>query len=161
MAMKPARSARARAAGPGRAGGPAPAEVPGGVPPALAALVDLLGRRFALGLYWHLRGGSLPFRTLAARLDAPEAQLVQRLRELREAGLVEVDEVGEYRLTPTVGACRACSSPWPPGRRTGRRSARASAARAAPPPAATTSPECAWADSCPDITGCLPSMNGA
>ncbi|CAJ63895.1 Putative transcriptional regulator [Frankia alni ACN14a] len=97
--MKPARSARARAAGPGRAGGPAPAEVPGGVPPALAALVDLLGRRFALGLYWHLRGGSLPFRTLAARLDAPEAQLVQRLRELREAGLVEVDEVGEYRLT--------------------------------------------------------------
>nr|WP_157468803.1 winged helix-turn-helix transcriptional regulator [Frankia sp. QA3] len=99
--MKQARSARGRAGQgrPGGPGGPAPAEVPGGAPPALTALVDLLGRRFALGLYWHLRGGSLPFRTLATRLDAPEAQLVQRLRELREAGLVEVDEVGEYRLT--------------------------------------------------------------
>ncbi|KJE20251.1 transcriptional regulator, HxlR family [Frankia torreyi] len=99
MSMKQARSARGRTAGQGRSGDSTPAEVPGGAPPALAALVDLLGRRFALGLYWHLRGGSLPFRTLAARLDAPEAQLVQRLRELREAGLVEVDEVGEYRLT--------------------------------------------------------------
>ncbi|MCM3923661.1 winged helix-turn-helix transcriptional regulator [Frankia sp. AiPs1] len=99
MAMKQARPARGRTAGQGRSGGPAPGEVPGAAPPALAALMDLLGRRFALGLYWHLRGGSLPFRTLAARLDAPEAQLVQRLRELREAGLVEVDEVGEYRLT--------------------------------------------------------------
>ncbi|WP_372517816.1 winged helix-turn-helix transcriptional regulator [Frankia tisae] len=97
--MRQARPARGRAAGQGRSGGPAPAEVAGGAPPGLAALVDLLGRRFALGLYWHLRGGSLPFRTLAARLDAPQTQLVQRLRELREAGLVEVDEVGEYRLT--------------------------------------------------------------
>ncbi len=98
MSMRQARSARGRAAGQGRSGGPAPAEVAGGAPPELAAL---LGRRFALGLYWHpaLRGGSLPFRTLAARLDAPQTQLVQRLRELREAGLVEVDEVGEYRLT--------------------------------------------------------------
>jgi DNA-binding HxlR family transcriptional regulator len=83
--MKQARPARGRAAGQGRSSGPA-AEVPGAAPPALAALMDLLG-------------GSLPFRTLAARLDAPEAQLAQRLRELREAGLVEVDEVGEYRLT--------------------------------------------------------------
>jgi DNA-binding HxlR family transcriptional regulator len=32
-------------------------------------------------------------------LDAPEPQLSQRLRELREAGLVEVDEGGDYRLT--------------------------------------------------------------
>nr|WP_261569562.1 winged helix-turn-helix transcriptional regulator [Frankia gtarii] len=99
MSMRQARPARGRAAGQGRSGGPAPAEVAGGAPPDLAALVDLLGRRFALGLYWHLRGGPLPFRTLAARLDAPQTQLVQRLRELREAGLVEVDEVGEYRLT--------------------------------------------------------------
>lgn len=99
MAMNQARSARGRATGQGRSGGPAPAEASGGAPPALATLVDLLGRRFALGIYWQLRGGSLPFRTLAVRLEAPEAQLTQRLRELREAGLVEVDEVGEYRLT--------------------------------------------------------------
>nr|WP_243407315.1 winged helix-turn-helix transcriptional regulator [Frankia canadensis] len=65
----------------------------------MAALVDLLGRRFALGAYWQLRAGSLSFRALQARLDAPEAQLTQRLRELREAGMAEVDEVGEYRLT--------------------------------------------------------------
>lgn len=71
----------------------------GGVPPPLAALLDLLGRRFALGVYWSLRGTSLSFRALAARLEAPEAQLTQRLRELREAGLIEVDEAGEYRLT--------------------------------------------------------------
>jgi DNA-binding HxlR family transcriptional regulator len=61
--------------------------------------VELLGRRFALGVYWHLRGGSLSFRALLGRLDVPEAQLTQRVRELREAGLVEVDEVGGYRLT--------------------------------------------------------------
>ncbi|WP_338083944.1 helix-turn-helix domain-containing protein [Candidatus Frankia nodulisporulans] len=66
---------------------------------ALAALVELLGRRYALGVYWRLRAGAESFRTLEARLDAPAAQLTQRLRELREGGIVEVDEVGEYRLT--------------------------------------------------------------
>lgn len=100
MSMRQARSARGRAAGQGRSGGPAPAEVAGGAPPELAALVDLLGRRFALGLYWHLAGwlAAVPHAGGPA-LDAPQTQLVQRLRELREAGLVEVDEVGEYRLT--------------------------------------------------------------
>jgi DNA-binding HxlR family transcriptional regulator len=61
--------------------------------------VELLGRRFAVGAFWQLRGGSLSFRAMQSRLDAPEAQLTQRLRELREAGILEVDEVGEYRLT--------------------------------------------------------------
>lgn len=69
------------------------------MPAALAALVELLGRRYALGVYWQLRTGTESFRTLAARLDAPQAQLTQRLRELREGGIVEVDEAGEYRLT--------------------------------------------------------------
>jgi DNA-binding HxlR family transcriptional regulator len=32
-------------------------------------------------------------------LDAPSAQLTQRTRELREAGLIEVDEAGDYRLS--------------------------------------------------------------
>jgi len=71
----------------------------GEAPASLATLLDLLGRRFALGVYWSLRGTSLSFRGLAARLEAPEAQLTQRMRELREAGLIEVDEAGDYRLT--------------------------------------------------------------
>jgi DNA-binding HxlR family transcriptional regulator len=61
--------------------------------------VDLLGRRHALICVLELRGGSLPFRTLAQRAGAAENVVSQRLRELREAGLVEVDEVGDYRLT--------------------------------------------------------------
>ena len=70
-----------------------------GAPAPLSALFDLLGRRFALAAFWNLRGPSLSFRTLAGRLGAPESQLSQRLRELREAGLVEIDEIGDYRLT--------------------------------------------------------------
>jgi DNA-binding HxlR family transcriptional regulator len=61
--------------------------------------VDLLGRRHALICVLELRSGSLPFRTLAQRAAAPENVISQRLRELREAGLVEVDEAGDYRLT--------------------------------------------------------------
>ncbi|CAO5253833.1 winged helix-turn-helix transcriptional regulator [Frankia sp. AgKG'84/4] len=80
-------------------GGNAADEAGGGAPAALGALVELLARRFALGAFWHLRGGPSSFRVLQTRLNAPEAGLSQRLRELREAGLVEVDEVGEYRLT--------------------------------------------------------------
>jgi DNA-binding HxlR family transcriptional regulator len=61
--------------------------------------MDLLGRRFALICVLELRGGSLPFRTIAQRAGASENVVSQRLRELREAGLVEVDEAGDYRLT--------------------------------------------------------------
>ncbi|OAA24671.1 putative transcriptional regulator [Frankia sp. EI5c] len=70
-----------------------------GAPAELLALVDLLGRRHALAVFWCLRGGSSSFRALVARVGASESQLSQRARELREAGLVEVDEAGEYRLT--------------------------------------------------------------
>ncbi|TFE23517.1 transcriptional regulator [Frankia sp. B2] len=90
---------QARPNGPGRPHASGHPETSDGAPSALAGLVDLLGRRFALAVYWNLRGTALPFRALVARLDAPQAQVTQRLRELREAGLVEVDEVGEYRLT--------------------------------------------------------------
>ena len=48
---------------------------------------------------WELRGPALSFKVLVQRLAAPEAQVSQRLRELREGGLVEVDEGGDYRLT--------------------------------------------------------------
>ena len=64
----------------------------------LQALIDLLARRRALAAFWELRGPAQPFRTLARRLDVAEDRLSQRLREMREAGLLEVDEAGDYRL---------------------------------------------------------------
>jgi DNA-binding HxlR family transcriptional regulator len=72
---------------------------PATLPDALRDLVDLLARRHALPAFWELRGSALSFRILVQRLGAPEAQVTQRLRELRETGLVEVDEGGDYRLT--------------------------------------------------------------
>ena len=48
---------------------------------------------------WELRGPAQPFRTLARRLGVSEDRLSQRLRELRESGLIHVDEAGDYRLS--------------------------------------------------------------
>lgn len=84
------RSARSR---------PTPGPPETSLPEPLRDLVDLIGRRHALPAVWELRGPAQPFRTLVQRLGAPEAQVSQRLRELRETGLVEVDEAGDYRLT--------------------------------------------------------------
>jgi DNA-binding HxlR family transcriptional regulator len=69
------------------------------VPPPLTDLVALLGRRHALTIVWALHGGPQPFGVLAATSGSPAAQVSQVLRALREAGLVEVDESGDYRLT--------------------------------------------------------------
>lgn len=66
---------------------------------ALSSIVDLLARRHVLAAFWELRSAPLAFRTLAQRLDVPHARLSQRLTELREAGIIDVDESGEYRLT--------------------------------------------------------------
>ena len=68
------------------------------LPEPLRDLFDLLSRRHVLAAVWELRGPAQPFRTLVQRLAAPEAQVSQRLRELREGGIVEVDEAGDYRL---------------------------------------------------------------
>ena len=65
----------------------------------LQSLIELLARRHSLAAFWELRGPSQPFRTLARRLNLAEDRLSQRLRELREAGLVQVDEAGDYRMT--------------------------------------------------------------
>ncbi|MBL7490106.1 helix-turn-helix transcriptional regulator [Frankia sp. AgB1.9] len=67
----------------------------------LAVLLDLLGRRHSLMIFWSLRTAPRSFRAIESLLDAPSAQLTQRTRELREAGLIEVDEAGDYRLTST------------------------------------------------------------
>jgi DNA-binding HxlR family transcriptional regulator len=62
------------------------------------ALLDLLGRRWALRVLWELRDGPVPtFRELQARCgDISSSVLNDRVRELREAGIVEPDD---YELT--------------------------------------------------------------
>jgi DNA-binding HxlR family transcriptional regulator len=66
------------------------------------ALLDLLGRRWALRILWELRheGTTLTFRELQTACgDASSSVINDRLRELREAGIVDrVD--GGYALTP-------------------------------------------------------------
>jgi DNA-binding HxlR family transcriptional regulator len=64
------------------------------------AALDLLGRRWALRVLWELRDGKpLSFRELRERCDSMSTSVLnQRLRELREAGLVESGK-GGYHLT--------------------------------------------------------------
>jgi DNA-binding HxlR family transcriptional regulator len=65
----------------------------------IMALLDLLGRRWALRVIWELREGPLQFRALQERCGGMSSSVLnQRLRELRDAGLVEHVDAG-YRLT--------------------------------------------------------------
>jgi DNA-binding HxlR family transcriptional regulator len=65
--------------------------------PIMVAL-DLLGRRAALRLLWELRADPLTFRALQDAAHSNPSLLNTRLKELREAGVVEHEE-GGYRLT--------------------------------------------------------------
>jgi DNA-binding HxlR family transcriptional regulator len=63
-------------------------------------LLDLLGRRWALRILWELRNGPLNFRELrAACADMSPSVLNQRLQELREAGIVSLQDSGGYLLS--------------------------------------------------------------
>jgi DNA-binding HxlR family transcriptional regulator len=62
-------------------------------------VLDLLGRRATLRMLWELRNGPLNFRALQAACESNPSLLNTRLKELREAGLVEHTD-GGYRLTP-------------------------------------------------------------
>lgn len=63
------------------------------------ALLDLLGRRWALRILWELREEPATFRELQARCDGLSPSVLnQRLGELREARIVESGD-GGYRLT--------------------------------------------------------------
>lgn len=63
------------------------------------AVLDLLGRRWALRILWELRSTSLTFRELRERCDGMSPSVLnQRLRELREAGVVQLGAAG-YGLT--------------------------------------------------------------
>jgi DNA-binding HxlR family transcriptional regulator len=66
------------------------------------ALLDLLGRRWALRILWELRDGPVAtFRELQSRCgDISSSVLNDRVRELREAGILEA---GEYGLTKQGG----------------------------------------------------------
>lgn len=69
--------------------------------PALLALFDVLGRRWALRIVWELGAGAMTYRELAAAApDMSTSVLTQRLRDLRAARLVEHERGTGYRLTP-------------------------------------------------------------
>jgi DNA-binding HxlR family transcriptional regulator len=56
----------------------------------IMALLDLLGRRWALRILWELRDGPVGFNELQARCgDMSPSSLSQRLGDLADAGLVE------------------------------------------------------------------------
>jgi DNA-binding HxlR family transcriptional regulator len=62
-------------------------------------LLELLGRRWALRVLWELRGGPLAYRPLRAACGGISTSVLsQRLRDLRDAGIVDVEE-RRYRLT--------------------------------------------------------------
>jgi DNA-binding HxlR family transcriptional regulator len=65
------------------------------------ALLDLLGRRWALRVLWELRGGeALTFRELQARCGGVSSSVLNdRLHELREAEIVTTAPDGGYALT--------------------------------------------------------------
>jgi DNA-binding HxlR family transcriptional regulator len=66
----------------------------------LMALLDLLGRRWALRIVWELRDGPHSFRALRARCDDVSPSVLNlRLRELRGAGIVAVERATGYRVT--------------------------------------------------------------
>lgn len=65
----------------------------------IMALLDLLGRRWALRVIWELRDGPLSFRQAQARCGQVSSSVLNdRLAELRVAGIVEATAEG-YRLT--------------------------------------------------------------
>ena len=63
------------------------------------ALLDLLGRRWALRILWELREGPLTFRAIREACEGVSPSVLNsRLRELRDAGAVERTDSG-YALT--------------------------------------------------------------
>ena len=64
------------------------------------ALLDLLGRRWSLRIIWELRASRATFRALREACGNPSPTVLnERLRELREARLVDLVESEGYGLT--------------------------------------------------------------
>jgi DNA-binding HxlR family transcriptional regulator len=86
------------------------------------ALLDLLGRRWALRVLWELRDGPVPtFRDLQQRCGGVSSSvLTDRLTDLRTAGILERSD-GGYELTergrtllPAVQAMERWAAGWKP-----------------------------------------------
>lgn len=78
----------------------------------LMALLDLLGRRWALRVLWELRDGPRTFRALQDACDAISPSVLNaRLRELRESRLVEVRDGEGYVLTSLAEELNAQLAP--------------------------------------------------
>ena len=72
--------------------------------PPIMALLDLLGRRWTLRIVWELREQPLTSRALRAACDEASPTVLQaRLSDLRQAGVVELEPAGGYRLTEMGG----------------------------------------------------------
>lgn len=69
----------------------------------IMALLELLGRRWALRILWELRDGALTSRALrVAAGDISPTVLQARVNELRDARIIELSAAG-YQLTATGG----------------------------------------------------------
>jgi DNA-binding HxlR family transcriptional regulator len=88
----------------------------------IMALLDLLGRRWALRVLWELRDGPVPtFRDLQQRCGGVSSSvLTDRLTDLRTAGILDRSE-GGYELTergrtllPAVRAMERWAAGWKP-----------------------------------------------
>src|SRR5262245_20001922 len=67
----------------------------------IMALLDLLGRRWAMRVLWELRAERLSFRALQEVCGGlSPAVLNARLRELRDARLVDLPDGKGYGLSP-------------------------------------------------------------
>lgn len=65
------------------------------------AALDLLSRRWVLRILWELRKEARGFREMQALCDQMSPNtLSRRLSELKEAGIVDHDENGDWALTP-------------------------------------------------------------
>jgi len=64
------------------------------------ALLDLLGRKWALRILWELTNGPLNFRNLRSACDnLSPTVLNRRLKELNQAGIIELKSGKGYHLT--------------------------------------------------------------
>jgi len=65
----------------------------------IMALLDLLGRTWALGIIWNLQQGPATFRELQLRCEQISPTLLNtRLKELKALKLIETQETG-YQLS--------------------------------------------------------------
>ena len=66
----------------------------------IMALLDLLGQRWVLRILWELREAPLTFRELREHCDMMSPTVLnQRLRDLREADIVVLEEPSGYTLS--------------------------------------------------------------